>query len=105
MVTTVNKSRRKLEQIASAAPASHIATTSRTRGAVLLVSSLKVKFPYGLAEGLCVAPAQGFRAYHCVCHRFNHRRWETERSPRPIGALHRFTMANTLKRLDARPFT
>ena len=39
----MNKSRSELEQVASTAQASHTATTLRTRGAVLLVSSLKVE--------------------------------------------------------------
>ena len=44
--------------------------------------------PLGQFPSLCVASAQEFRAFTCVWHRPYARRWETERYPRPDGALH-----------------
>ena len=35
---------------------------------MLLVSSLKADIPSGLAKGVCVPPAQGFRAVPDICH-------------------------------------
>ena len=67
----------ELEQVASTAQASHTATTLRTRGAVLLVSSLKADVPYGLAKGLSAAPEQEFRQFTGVWHRPYDRTWET----------------------------
>ena len=44
--------------MASTAPASHTATTSRTRAAVQPFSNPKAGNPYGLAKRPCVPPAQ-----------------------------------------------
>ena len=44
------------------------------------------RMPYEPAKRLCVAPAQEFGAFTCICHRPYGRRWETERYPRPDGA-------------------